>query len=697
MALNIQTPITGITGMIGTAPFENYMAATVEEITIGRDPVTSIAPLPNRVFDIIWKMNLNTALYSIYAQTVVDADEMTSKNYDINNTNYFSRNVYNYTLSTNLLAKDITLFKVSDTIDSPVTKLLYGNVQFQYINNTNSFLSGQVNVINPFISANGQYVSGIVNVSIDEYTHLYCYDMINNKNIYFGSTGTTSIFRQSYETRMSNDGKWLFAGGATGPITGTSTDINYAVEIYQINSTFTGSTYTQSIITNIKNTNMARFDINLDGKVLVAMDTSSTTASSFTRYEYNSGTNQWGATGATAGTNITVGPELSNDGITLVCSTATTIYTYNWNSSSASWGSPVNTLNGLTGTILRWKLVKESKSLVVCTTSGFYIYKNVNVPSTGTFFTFTLPNNRIKINISPDEKSIILSSMTAGTLYKYWNTNTSYSFLFNGTTWSNTKTEPNISYYISDNWLKGMAIMGKLWDIYTLYKLSGYAYYFDMNYMGIGSNESECLIDLAKKLSVTATSATDTTVTLLASDGSQNAYSSIAFKPTPVLSSSILNALTGSTGPGPFMQSIKGMTGALNWYSITGSNNQAIQTQVKLGLAQLFDKDPGLNNLIGSAAISSVFIDEAKIKLKMQDITDAFWLKFFSEEQLKEVLSAVVDKGSRISIGTTGANAGINKFNFSIGDTISAMLKVTDTDTTALNSDRWMITLQHQT
>jgi hypothetical protein len=639
-------------------------------------------------------MNLNTALNSIYAQTVMDANELTSKNYDFNNTNLFSQNVYNYTLTTNLLAKDITLFKVSDTIDSPVTKLLYGNVQFQYINNTNSFLSGQVNVINPFISNNGQYVSGIVNSSIEGYTHLYCHDMINNKNIYFGSTGTNSIFRQSYETRMSNDGKWLFAGGATGPILGTVADINYAVEIYQINSEFTGSTYTQSIITNIKNTNMARFDISLDGKVLVAMNPSSTTASSFTRYEYNSGANQWDATGSTAGTAIIVGPELSNDGITLVCSTSSTIFTYNW--SSPNW-TLINTISGFTGTIVGWKLVKESKSLVVCTTSGFYIYKNVNVTgSTATLFPFALPNNRIKINISPDEKSIILSIMQAGTLYRYWNSIASYYFSFNGT-WSNTKTEQNITYYISDDWLKGMAIMSKIWDIYTIYKIAGYAYYFDMNYMGIGTNESECLVNLATKLSITATGSTGTTVTLLASDGSQNAYSSIAFKPTPVTSSSILNALTSSTGPGPFMTSIKGMTGALNWYGITGSNNQAIQTQVKFGLAQLFDKDPELNNLIGSASASSVFIDEAKIKLKMQDVTDSFWLKFFSESQLREVLSAVVDKGSRISIGTTGENAGINKFNFSIGDTISSMLKVTDTDTTTLNSDRWMITLQHQT
>jgi hypothetical protein len=35
------------------------MVATIKEIKIGRNPVTSIAPLPNRFFDVLWKLNLN--------------------------------------------------------------------------------------------------------------------------------------------------------------------------------------------------------------------------------------------------------------------------------------------------------------------------------------------------------------------------------------------------------------------------------------------------------------------------------------------------------------------------------------------------------------------------------------------------------------------------------------------------------------
>ena len=164
-----------------------------------------------------------------------------------------------------------------------------------------------------------------------------------------------------------------------------------------------------------------------------------------------------------------------------------------------------------------------------------------------------------------------------------------------------------------------------------------------------------------------------------------------------VTSSSITNSLSTAqnTAITNFMKSIKGITGPYKWYVANATNNQSIQTQVKLGLAQLFDKDAQLNNLIGSAASSSTFLDSSKISTKMQSEADIFWSKFFSDQQLKEVLSAVTDKGSRIVKNENTISMGINTFNFLVGDTISAMLKVTDSDTTSLNSDRWMITLQH--
>ena len=209
---------------------------------------------------------------------------------------------------------------------------------------------------------------------------------------------------------------------------------------------------------------------------------------------------------------------------------------------------------------------------------------------------------------------------------------------------------------------------------------------------GTGSTIVAAAAVLATKLSTDGS-----TVTLLASDGSQNVYASLTPNYTTVVSSSILNSLgaVGATGTASFMSYLKANNGNVgttgSWYAANANNNQSMQTQVKLGLAQLFDKDPQLNNLIGSASSSSTFLDSSKIAAKLQLTTDTFWTKFFSDQQFREVLSAVADKGSRVAIGATG----VNTFNFVAGDTISAMLKVTDTDTTSLNSDRWMITLQH--
>ena len=209
---------------------------------------------------------------------------------------------------------------------------------------------------------------------------------------------------------------------------------------------------------------------------------------------------------------------------------------------------------------------------------------------------------------------------------------------------------------------------------------------------GTGSTIVAAAAVLATKLSTDGS-----TVTLLASDGSQNVYASLTPNYTTVVSSSILNSLgaVGATGTASFMSYLKANNGNVgttgSWYAANANNNQSMQTQVKLGLAQLFDKDPQLNNLIGSASSSSTFLDSSKIAAKLQLTTDTFWTKFFSDQQFREVLSAVADKGSRVAIGA----GGVNTFNFVAGDTISAMLKVTDTDTTSLNSDRWMITLQH--
>ena len=127
------------------------------------------------------------------------------------------------------------------------------------------------------------------------------------------------------------------------------------------------------------------------------------------------------------------------------------------------------------------------------------------------------------------------------------------------------------------------------------------------------------------------------------------------------------------------------------WYSSNTRNNKPMQDIVKLGLCNLFDKERKLNDLLGSSASSSVFIDADKIMRKMKIPNDDFYKNFFSEQQLREVLDAVTDKNSRVKYDDNN-----NKiFNFSEGDSISAILRVVDGDSTETNSDRWLITLLH--
>jgi hypothetical protein len=107
----------------------------------------------------------------------------------------------------------------------------------------------------------------------------------------------------------------------------------------------------------------------------------------------------------------------------------------------------------------------------------------------------------------------------------------------------------------------------------------------------------------------------------------------------------------------------------------------------------LFDRKPELNNLLGSAASASTFLDSALIAAKMQKEgppADDFYTKLFSQAQLREVLEAVADKGSRVSDDAHDDR----KYEFQSGDSITAVVKVKDSDANGTNSDRWLITLQ---
>lgn len=188
----------------------------------------------------------------------------------------------------------------------------------------------------------------------------------------------------------------------------------------------------------------------------------------------------------------------------------------------------------------------------------------------------------------------------------------------------------------------------------------------------------------------------------VASDGLSDMGSTISplmVADSSVVSNGVFNSLLGQTQQlNTFMAKLKGGLGL--WYAVNNYNRLNVTTQVRNGLAQLFDRDPQLNNLIGSSATSGSFLDQRKIELKLQGGAstnyvdpsgcDTFYNDLFAVQQLREVLDAVADRGNRILFTAKG-----NRYAFQLGDSITAIVRVTDTDSGSANSDRWLVTLQH--
>ena len=129
-----------------------------------------------------------------------------------------------------------------------------------------------------------------------------------------------------------------------------------------------------------------------------------------------------------------------------------------------------------------------------------------------------------------------------------------------------------------------------------------------------------------------------------------------------------------------------------DWYNANTNNQEGVQFQIKKALCALFDKNEQLNILLGNTITSSVFVDTAKITTLLS--TDPWYSKFFSQQQLREVLDTVNDNGRTQVIGE------VKSFNFSEGDSISALVYIVDNDTNSSvtpNKDLWMVTLQHAT
>jgi hypothetical protein len=223
--------------------------------------------------------------------------------------------------------------------------------------------------------------------------------------------------------------------------------------------------------------------------------------------------------------------------------------------------------------------------------------------------------------------------------------------------------------------------------------------------------EALAMVALAKRLKVNS----DSTVEVLPElkdagnviiDNSVN--STISVVRDSAVSSGVGDSLSDATQDNnikAFLNLLKVKVSGMSWYypDAGGLNARGMGTQVKGGLAQLFDRDAQLNNLLGSSANAGVFLDLKKIEDKMENITtpDDFNSKMFSENQLKEVLDAVYDKGDRVGYDSV---ADLYLYRFATGDSITCVIRVTDSDTRPNtetngvlgNSDRWLLTLKQK-
>ena len=210
---------------------------------------------------------------------------------------------------------------------------------------------------------------------------------------------------------------------------------------------------------------------------------------------------------------------------------------------------------------------------------------------------------------------------------------------------------------------------------------------------GSGVDEEAAMADLAKQLKVDVSG-----LVVLSADRLQDVGSTMSAVMVVSASSGVGNSFAQGHQNNEiviFEQNLKSTFNGIvpNWYSANPDNNRSVTVQVKSGLAQLFDRKPELNNLLGSAASASTFLDSALIAAKMQDSNDDFYKKLFSRAQLKEVLEAVADKGSRVE-NADNISITDRKYEFQAGDSITAVVKVKDSDAGGTNSDRWLITLQ---
>jgi hypothetical protein len=617
-----------------------YFASTVETISIGRDPVTQLATEPPHVFDLVWNMDLNTHLADIRVPYVLDLTERSQVAGIVDSSKYI------YNLGTNDKVKQIELKKTNPFGD--VLALSYTDANGSRTGNGANEDECMVN-LSKMMSTDGINITllaadGSQNVgsSMSKYLVAAVSSGVGN-SLVVGGANTFSTYTNFAPTgNIPNLGtkSMLFAtnGGSTIIVYETDNSLAYR-------STDSGVTFT-NISAALSNVSLQSIAYSTSSNLFVGI-------SSGGLYIYRS----------------------MDDGVTwtsipLVLPIASTnLYYINVSYStttSSFWinGSMYSTTDGITithHTNNALSLYHEDSDLFTDSPLGL-IARGIK----------TSGYCVIKYNASNDDWDLLYDSFVRTISY---NSSTSRLIMTDNMPETIYSTDGGVTFTKVSNHF-GVIFDHVLWlpeiDMFACVSAtaSKYVYYTKD---GITVDHIEKIDDddwfSVKIIKIP---------------------SGILFKRNGNISRSITITAKGqSAAITKFMTALKSQMGVHNWYTFNGVNPQSATIQVRNGLAQLFDRDPQLNNLIGSAATSSTFLDSSKIQAKMQNYEDTFYTKLFSEQQLREVLEAVSDRGSRV-LGVDH----LRSFNFTAGDSITAVVKFVDSDSSGKNTDRWLVTLQ---
>jgi len=674
---------------------DEYFASTVEVIDLGRDPVTGLASEPAHVFDIVWNLDLNTHLSNIKAPYVIDSDEQEHAPGILDPSKY----IYILGSSSNLIQIELK----QTLTGSDITSLKYNEGNGERTGSGANEVECMADLAKQ-MSTDGSTVT------------LLAAD---------GSQDVTSSIAPHMVTMVSSGvGNSLEVGGQTTVTTEPTTVTTEPTTVITGQTTVTiGGTFGNFSLTSIPNSSLSNFHIN--GNIVLAWG-DGVGQGAFYR-STDGGLTFTDISGIFSGhkfyqNNVAYSPKYN----LYVAMSYDHGNCFTSSDGGLTWTRRlISVPDPIASTSIYYSSITESfwlSGFMYTTTDGITFTRRTNsilglIEHSGTFFTDTSTSLFAKGYVTHagtgiNQAKILKLNQTIGDWEIVMNIGGEFQTMnYNPVTNRLITTDNGYTEYSSDDGETftrvantGMAFRLFVW----VPEISSFVGTLSAESSDIYYTADMITIDVDNGILPTGTSfgrIATSDGTLIVLNNHAISVSSTIVGGTPTLVGGTTTVIPGTTTTIPgttttvyggqdavitdFMTDLKSQAGVHKWYDVDANNPQSAPVQVKNGLAQLFDKDPQLNNLIGSAATSSTFIDVAKVQAKMQDPADTFYTKLFSEQQLREVLEAVADKGSRIS--GTGSN---RTFNFTPGDSITAVVKVRDSDSNNENTDRWLVTLQ---